>query len=170
MLRLLTMIAMLFAAPAFAEVKSVGAGGFVLRHEAVLPMTQAAAFKRFAAIDAWWNPAHTYSGEAKALSLSLKPGGCWCEKLKNGFVEHMRVTYLDAPGAVRLSGGLGPLAAMGADGAMDVTFTPEGEGVKAVLTYSVSGYSANGWEKLAPVFDRVLAEQWARFAAPPSKT
>ena len=39
-------------------------------------------------VAAWWNPAHTYSGDAGKLSLSLTAGGCLCEALPEGGVQH----------------------------------------------------------------------------------
>ena len=46
-------------------------------------------------IGSWWNPEHTYSGDAKNLSIDARPGGCFCEKLPNGGgIEHARVIYV----------------------------------------------------------------------------
>src|ERR1044072_9518323 len=40
-------------------------------------------------VGSWWNPEHTYSHDAKNLSIDARPGGCFCEKLTNGGgVEH----------------------------------------------------------------------------------
>src|SRR5262249_6153526 len=34
-------------------------------------------------IGSWWNPEHTYSHDAKNLSIDARPGVCFCEKLPN---------------------------------------------------------------------------------------
>lgn len=31
----------------------------------------------------WWSAQHTYSGDARNLSIEAKPMGCFCEKLPN---------------------------------------------------------------------------------------
>ena len=52
-------------------------------------------------IGSWWDSQHTYSGDAKNLSIDARPGGCFCEKLPNGGgVEHARVIYI-VPHATR---------------------------------------------------------------------
>src|SRR5262245_51920379 len=30
-------------------------------------------------VGSWWNPEHTYSHDAKNLSIDARPGGCFCE-------------------------------------------------------------------------------------------
>src|SRR5689334_7558542 len=45
-------------------------------------------------VGSWWNPEHTYSHDAKNLSIDARPGGCFCEKLPNGGgMEHLRVVW-----------------------------------------------------------------------------
>src|SRR5690349_14228561 len=116
-------------------------------------------------IGRWWNPAHTYSGDAANLALSAKPGGCLCETLPGGgFVKHMDVVYA-APGkALRLVGGLGPLQGMGAAGAMTFDFKAEGAITRVTVTYIVSGFAPGaGLAAIAPPVEGVLAEQLTRF-------
>ena len=49
-------------------------------------------------IGSWWNPEHTYSHDAKNLSIDPRPGGCFCEKLPNGGgVEHL-VSFMSRRG------------------------------------------------------------------------
>ena len=98
-------LGVLAAGPAAAAVASAGAGGFVLHHEITFPGTPAQAWTRLVAPAAWWSSEHTYSGDAKNLSLAAVQGGCWCESLPGGgFVRHMDVLYV-APGrALRLFG------------------------------------------------------------------
>lgn len=153
--------------PAHAEVVVVDANGFELRQSVELPRKPDAAFQRFADIGAWWNGSHTYSGDARNLSLELRPGGCWCEKLAGGGVQHMSVVYVDAPRAIRFSGGLGPLQELGIGGAMTVGFAPTPAGTRVTLVYRVGGYRKGGFADLAPIVDAVIAEQLARYVAAP---
>src|ERR1700757_2805468 len=45
-------------------------------------------------VGSWWNPEHTYSHDARNLSIDPRPGGCFCEKLPNGGgKEHLRGGY-----------------------------------------------------------------------------
>ena len=160
-------LGVLAAGPAAAAVASAGAGGFVLHHEITFPGTPAQAWTRLVAPAAWWSSEHTYSGDAKNLSLAAVQGGCWCESLPGGgFVRHMDVLYV-APGrALRLFGGLGPLQGMGATGALTFVLKPDGATTRIVVDYAVSGYVAGGFEKLAVGVDAVLGEQLATLAKP----
>lgn len=103
-----------------------------------------------------------FSGSAKNLSIEEKPGGCLCEKLPNGGARHMEVMYI-APGKrLVLSGGLGPLQAIGATGAMSIDLAPAEGGTKLQVTYAVTGYLAAGMNTWAAPVDSVLAEQFTR--------
>jgi hypothetical protein len=157
----------LAAGPAAAAVTSAGAGGFALHDEVVFPGSPAVAWARLVAPATWWSSAHTYSGDAKNLTLATVAGGCWCETLPGGgFVRHMDVLYA-APGrALRLYGGLGPLQGMGAAGAMTFVLKPDGATTRIVVDYVVSGYVAGGFEKIAVAVDAVLGEQLASLTKP----
>ena len=73
------------ATPGHASVSAVSPNGFVSSHRVDLPGVSAAdAYRRFVALPAWWDPAHSYSGKASALSFDPKAGGCWCERLDDG--------------------------------------------------------------------------------------
>jgi hypothetical protein len=44
----------------------------------------------------WWNSAHSWSGDARNLSIDDKAGGGFREKLKNGgSVQHLTVVFAD---------------------------------------------------------------------------
>lgn len=147
-----------------ALVSHAGPEGFGVRYELVI---KAPPEKVYAAavreIGSWWDPAHTYSGDSKNLSIEARAGGCFCEKLPGGGgVQHMTVVYL-APGrAVRMTGGLGPLQSAGVAGSMAWTFTAAEGGTKLEISYNVGGSMPGGFEKVAPVVDGVLAGQFAR--------
>jgi hypothetical protein len=151
-----------------AAVVASGVGGFIIRDEIVYPGARAAAWQRLVRIQDWWASTHTYSGNSANLSLSLRPGGCWCEKLPNGgFVRHMDVVLAIPGDTLRVTGGLGPLQGIGATGALTFTLKDGAQGTTTVVAeYAVTGYSAAGMAQLAVPVDKVLAEQLASFAAP----
>ena len=104
-------------------------------------------------VGSWWNSEHTYSHDAKNLSIDPRPGGCFCEKLPNGAVEHMRVVFLRPNEVLRMGGALGPLQAHGVAGAMTWRLSPTANGTKVDLTYSVGGFMAGGFEAIAPAVE-----------------
>jgi hypothetical protein len=159
------LIASLVALPAWGEVQAVGATGFSLELSAVTRATPAQAFRAFTEIHKWWDPSHSYSGDADNLSLVLEPGGAFLERLPDGgFVEHLQLVYLDPGKEVRLLGGLGPLQGMGLHGALTFQFKPAAGGCQIIMLYNVSGFSGQGLETLAPVVDTVQKGQLERLA------
>src|SRR5262245_20201958 len=114
-------------------------------------------------VGSWWNPEHTYSHDAKNLSIDPRPGGCFCEKLPNGGgVEHLRVVYVVPRETVRFSGALGPLQASGLAGSMTWKLTGVAENTRVQLSYSVGGFIDGGFEKIAPAVESVLSDQLNR--------
>ena len=61
----------------------------------------------------WWDSNHTYSGSSANLSLDPRPGGCFCEQIEGGGVQHMEVSQVWPGKTLVLLGGLGPLQPMG---------------------------------------------------------
>lgn len=148
-----------------AEVVTSTANAFHLRQSVTVPVPPDAAFASFAKIEKWWNADHTYSGDASRLSMQLQAGGCFCERLDSGGIEHMRVAYVDAPKRLVLTGGLGPLLYEAVATVMDVRVEPSGTGSEVTMTYKAAGFASGGADKLAPVVDGVLAEQMKGYAA-----
>lgn len=149
-----------------AEVQTATSAGFVLTQEITLAADAARVFRALAEVSEWWDPAHTYSGEADNLSLELRAGGCFCEALADGgSVEHMRILFA-APGKLlRLGGGLGPLQGMGASGVLDFALEGERQGATRLrLRYTVGGFAADGLAAMAAPVDQVLAVQLERLA------
>ena len=146
-----------------AEVTSSDQAGFSLKHTVQVRTTADKSWQAFTEIGSWWSPAHTWSGDAKNMSLNVKPGGYFLEKLPDGgFVRHMEVVYA-APGKlIRLHGGLGPLQEQAVHGAMSVTFN-ESEGATTInITYNVGGYVPGGLNPWASIVDGVITEQFDR--------
>src|SRR5579864_8124563 len=111
----------------------------------------------------WWNPQHSFSGNAHNLSIEEKVTGCFCERLPNqGGVRHMEVVFL-APGKrLVLNGGLGPLQSLGATGSMTIDLAATEGGTKLDVTYAVSGYVPAGMNTFAAPVNSVIAEQFTR--------
>ena len=72
------------ATPAAAEVVSRGEDTFTLKFSARTEYGPGRIVRSLEGLPNWWDPAHTYTGDAANLSLDLRPGGCWCEKLADG--------------------------------------------------------------------------------------
>jgi hypothetical protein len=154
----------LFCAPhALAEVLESGAGGFVVKGVLTVAASSVKAYDALLQVGRWWDPEHTYSGDSANLSIDPRPGGCFCEKLPQGGVQHMTVAIL-APGRMlRLSGGLGPLQEAGVAGSLTFALAEREGATDVTMTYVVGGYRQGGFQALAPLVDAVLASQLARF-------
>ncbi|MEO6581775.1 MAG: ATPase [Sphingomicrobium sp.] len=161
---LIALATLLAPTAAGAEVVAASANGFEVRHSVAIVIPPSATFDAFTQVARWWNAAHTYSGKSSNLSLSLNPGGCFCEALpKGGGIEHLRVAYVDPGERLVLTGALGPLLFQAATGVMDVKVERIAGGSRLTLDYKVAGFANGGADKLAPVVDRVLGDQIARF-------
>ena len=79
---------------------SASPNGLEIRQTVDLTLQPNGAYRAFTSVSSWWDPAHTYSGDANNLSLNPVPGGCFCERIPKagGGVEHMRVAYVE-PGS-----------------------------------------------------------------------
>jgi uncharacterized protein YndB with AHSA1/START domain len=163
MLRQLIVAMVVVLAPLPGRAVEVAPNGFLVRHELTINAPAAKVYESLLGkIGSWWSDEHTYSGDSRNLSIGSRPGGCFCERLPNGGVEHMRVVYLLRNRMVRMAGGLGPLQASGVSGSMTWRLTPIDVGTRLELTYSVGGFMPGGFESVAPAVDRVLGEQAER--------
>lgn len=160
----LALIAAVVCGEAHTEVSDISAAGFVSEHEIQLAASSYETFRALTAeIRLWWNPAHTYSGDADNLTLDARAGGCFCEKLDGGgSVMHMHVVYAKPGRMLRLSGGLGPLQGLGVSGSMDFVLESIGGGTLLKYRYTVSGGTPDG---LAAAVDSVQMEQLRRLQA-----
>jgi uncharacterized protein YndB with AHSA1/START domain len=158
----LAFAAVLSAGGARAEVIDKSAAGFEINEIATIAASPAKVYAALLTPSAWWSSKHTFSGDAKNLSMDLAKG-CFCEKLPHGYVRHMTVIATDEGKALRLSGGLGPMQFTGASGVLAFTLR-ESEGKTYVTAiYDVGGYARGGLaENFATPVDKVLGEQVAR--------
>ena len=153
--------ALAFAGAAQAAVTDRSAAGFQVTHTVSVAAAPAKVWDSLMRPARWWSSAHSWSGDAK--NLSMDGDGCFCEKLKRGAVRHMTITYAEEDTQLRLFGGLGPLQFTGAAGHLAVVLKPEGQGTQVTLTYNVGGYAKGGLaETFAAPVDQVLGEQLAR--------
>jgi hypothetical protein len=153
--------------PPYADVVAKAPDGMTIRIVAEAPIDRDAAWARLVDVESWWDGSHSYSGDAKSLSLDARAGGCWCEIWSGGEVEHGRVVMVMPKQTLRVDGAFGPMQELGVSAAMTFTLadgsTP-GK-TKLMLDYKAAGSSLSGLDLLAPIVDQVLAEQVKRFAA-----
>jgi hypothetical protein len=157
---------MLCSGAARAEIVSAGPSGFNIRHVVELPnITAPVVWATLADIGKWWDPEHTYSGDARNLTLEPFVRGCFCEKLSlYAGIEHASVVYAQPAKTLRLSGALGPLQDFGVIGSMTWQIEPAGGGSRVTLTYSAGGFADRPLADWAPRVDEVLGGQLQRLA------
>lgn len=153
-------VALLTSMPASAAVVQSGPNGFVVRHSVNLVVPPDQAYAAIGELPRWWDKDHTYSGDSANLSMSLRAGGCFCERLeKGGGIEHMRVTLVQPGERVVMTGALGPLLYEGVSGVMDLKVEKIAGGAKVTMDYRAAGFANGNAATLAPLVDKVLAEQ-----------
>jgi hypothetical protein len=156
-----------------AEVTAMTAGGFTVKHSLSVAANNDAVYAAIQKIGQWWNPDHSWTGEAANLYFDARLDGCFCERLPDGGgVEHLRIIYL-APGKqIRFDGALGPLQGMAINGRMLWNIEGTDSGSTITFTYNVMGFMEGGFDGLAPAVDGVIGEQLTRlgeFLAAPSQ-
>jgi len=162
LVRLCALLAML-ATPAWAATGNVKPHGFISIFRDEVKASPAELWQAITQLPRWWSPDHTYSGQASNLSLDAQAGGCWCERWGDGnSVQHGQVVMVKPGSTLRLYANLGPLQELPVDGVL--TFNIMVQETKTILrlTYRVSGPPDVGLDKLAPLVDRVLAQQVKR--------
>lgn len=157
-------VALLGIGDARGDVLESTAGGFVVKTTVLVAAAPVRVFDGFARVSSWWDPEHTYSGNAQNLSIALQPGGCFCERLPPlpGGVQHAMVVLVMPYKTLRLVGALGPLQESGVSGSLTFELAERVGGTDVTMTYSVGGYRQGGLEALAPIVDTVLATQLRR--------
>lgn len=155
------------ASPAAAEVKSVETNGFVVQQVRTIAAPADRVWAALQTPGAWWDPDHSWSGNAANMTLEPVVGGCFCEKLpgSKGEAEHARIIYLIPGSLIRLSGALGPMQAMGVAGTLSWDVKEVDGGIEFGQTYAAGGYFPGGAQALAPVVDQVMTIQIDRLKA-----
>ena len=70
---------------ALSDVVDSSAAGFTVKTTVQIQAAPAEVYRKLVFnVGDWWNPQHTFSGDAHNLSIDDKADGCFCEKLANG--------------------------------------------------------------------------------------
>ena len=164
----------------FAEVADSSTDGFTVKTSITIQASPDEVYRRLVHnVGDWWNPQHTFSGDAHNLTIDEKPMGCFCETLPGqGAVRHMEVLRFVQGKALVLSGALGPLQPLAAAATMTIQLSPGDTGTTLEVTYAVAGYLTQGMNTWAAPVDSVITEQFARLKnyvehgspAPPLRT
>lgn len=158
----------LMATHSHAEVNVEADDGFTVQHRTTLAWPPASAWSHIVNIASWWNPSHTFSGDAANLSIAPWAGGCWCEQWDRGqgthSVRHMTIINAQPGKLLRATGGLGPLQGIPGNGVLDFVLA---EGSQAgtsqlTVTYTFSGFAPGGLSLWARPVDQVIGEQVMR--------
>lgn len=148
---------------AHAEVKQSAADSFLVTFSNPVTATPARTYAAIIQPQSWWSSEHTWSGKASNLSLKAEAGGCFCERWKDGSVEHGRVVMALPDKVLRLDGALGPLQEFSLKGILNFWIKTGDDGAtQLVVEYRVNGASSSELDKFAPNVDDVLGAQVAR--------
>jgi hypothetical protein len=147
-----------------AEIVNAGPGGFNLRYVVEAPnVAPPVVWAALADIAKWWDPEHTYSGDARNLTLEPVVRGCFCEKTSlYAGIEHASVVYAQPAKMLRLIGALGPLQEFGVTGSLTWQIDAAGGGSRVTMTYNVGGFADRPLSDWAPIVDEVLVVQAKR--------
>lgn len=165
-----------FCAPASAEVTRATDTSFVSRHEVIVKASPKDVWLALISPADWWTSEHTWSGDAKNLSLMPKAGGCFCETIPEvdepgrftleGSVEHMRVVQAYPETALRMVGALGPLQSEPVSGVLTIAISKTPKGTRIVWEYNVGGSMRYEVPVISKAVDGVMGAQLMALAKP----
>jgi hypothetical protein len=159
-------VLLLYPCTVGAAVKDAAPDHMTLSFSATVKAEPMVAYRALAQVGQWWNGEHSYSADAKNMTLELAAGGCFCERWSGGSVEHGRVLLAYGGTRLRLDAPLGPLQALGAKATLTYAFSAApGGGTTIDVTYTVIGVASQKLDALAPAVDAVLGESVARLAS-----
>ena len=145
-----------------AEVTDKSAAGFEVTEKATIAAPAAKVYAALLTPGAWWSSQHSWSGDAKNLTMDLARE-CFCEALPKGYARHMTIVYTDGARTLRLEGALGPLQFTGGYGYLSFSLKETDGRTELTLTYDVGGYAKGGLgDKWAAPVDGVLGEAVGR--------
>ena len=162
-LNILLLAALLTPRCVMAEVADSSPSGFTVKFSVPIHSAPALVYGALIQVGNWWDPAHTFSGDPRNLSIEEKAGGCFCEKLPDhGGVRHLEVLTVMPGKRLVMSGGLGPLQSIASSGSMTFQITAAGDGSRLDVVYTVAGYLPAGMNTWAPRVDAMLQQQLTR--------
>jgi uncharacterized protein YndB with AHSA1/START domain len=149
---------------ATAAVTNDSERGFVSTHVLVIAAPRERVYKALTdEVGRWWDPQHSYSGKAENFTLDARPGGCFCERLDDGFVQHMSVVFARRNTTLRMLGALGPLQQFAIDGSMTFELIDADAGTtQLTYRYVVGGFVPDGLGRFAQPVDAVQLGQLER--------
>jgi uncharacterized protein YndB with AHSA1/START domain len=157
---------LLLPATGRAAVTASSAQNLTVEHKVSTRARPADLYRALARVGKWWSSQHTFSGSAANLSLKPDAGGCFCERWKDGSVEHGRVIQTQRDRLLRLQASLGPLLPLAVSGVLSFELEPskavQPGGTDLLVTYRISGDASHGLTALATPVDTVIGEQVAR--------
>ena len=159
--------ALALGSAARAEVVEATPSGFQVKETAEIAAPAAKVWAALGRVGQWWSSQHTWSHDAKNLSLDLRAGGCWCEANlpDGGGAQHMTVLLTIPHQTAIFEGTLGPLMYSGTTGHLVWRLDQKDGRTTLTQTYFVAGYYPGGLDKLAGPVDGVLTEQLSRLKA-----
>lgn len=173
-LAVLAAAAFCLSAPAAAELTRVNDSGFVSRHEVVVEASPKAVWLALISPAGWWRSEHTWSGDAKNLTLTPQAGGCFCETIPEvdepgrftlqGSAEHMRVIQAYPEVALRMQGALGPLQSEPVVGVLTIAISKVDQGTRIVWEYNLGGPMRYEVPVISKAVDGVMGLQLAALA------
>lgn len=163
------------AAPAVGEVVETTADRFVTRATASVAAPPLATWLALTKPGDWWNSEHSWSGDAKNMTLTPQGGGCFCERIPvgdsgnasamEGSARHAEVLQAFPMQVLRMSGALGPLQGEPVNGILTITLKDVPGGTRILWEYNVGGPMRYKIAEIAPVVDAVMTEQLKRLQA-----
>jgi len=162
-LRRFALVLLAAAAPAWADTGNVTPHGFTIIFRDTVKASPTELWQLLVQLPRWWNPQHSYSGVPSNMSLDAQAGGCWCERWgENQSVQHGLVVQALPGRTLRLYANLGPLQELPIQGVLTFTIAMQEQQTVLRVSYRVGGPPDLGLEKLAPLVDQVIGEQFKR--------
>lgn len=153
-------ITLLVTVVAQAEVTEVSEQHFTISIETTLKAPSDQAYQQFLQIGDWWQDSHTWFGDASAMTIEPKAGGCFCERNGEQQALHMTISQINPNKSIHMTGGLGPLSSLAVNGYMTWTFEEtENKTTNLKLNYRVTGFVNQKTEDWAKAVDGVLMQQ-----------
>ena len=147
------------ALSARAAVVESNAAGFAVEETAHIAASPANVYAVLIHPENWWNSEHTFSHDAKNLSIDPKAGGCFCETLPGGgSVAHLTVSMVIPGKAIQFRGAMGPFLSQGVEGSLTFTFAAKDGGTDLVLDNNVGGFIKGGMGKWPAAADAMLTD------------
>lgn len=165
-------LGMAAAGDARADVIETTADRFVVRTTASVAAPPLKTWLALTKPGDWWNPAHSWSGDAKNMTLTPQGGGCFCERIPvgdsgnasamEGSAQHATVVQSFPMRVLRMRGGLGPLQGEPVEGILTITLKEVPGGTRLMWEYNVGGPMRYKVAEIAPAVDSVISEQLKR--------